>query len=306
MPKVHAQPIRARRPVAPSPSPAAPAHTTASGPLLRPSGAQLTAGYARAIDPPRPLAARAVTPFAAAPAAPAVVQRFQLGNLAFSTRDDPNRAVPGSIYFNAGGGNRQGRIRLGHNSGPEISHVPVGRAGNQVSVGSAASMLHPPGAVRDAAIDTDRQTLNAARGTPGLAGAIAANTRPLAVGGPGRLYEYHSDPVTNALLSTQGHLSRGAPQVEGGIANQAHLNDIVNAAQAGQASVTAAKQNYRQASRAYRHSHGLGAVGAYLGKAAAGVSLSAKTWYHNKNVNSTYLSPAGTPWHRRGLNWLRA
>jgi hypothetical protein len=273
---------------------------------LRPSLTQLTAGHARAIDPPRPLAARDAPPFAAAPDAPAVVQRFQLGNLAFSTRDDPNQAVPGSIYFNAGPGNRQGRIRLGHDGGPEISHVAAGRARNQVSVGSAASMAVPAGHLQDAAIDNDRQALNAARGTPGLQAAIAARTRPLAVGGPGRLYEYDTDPATNALVSTQGHLSRGGPQVEGGIANQAHLNAIVNAAQAGQASVTAAKQNYRRANQAYRNSHGLGAVGAYLGRAAAGASLSTKTWYHNKNVNSAYLNQPGTSWHRRARNWLRA
>jgi hypothetical protein len=222
-----------------------------------------------------------------------VVQRFRFQDLHFSSKENPHQEIPGSIYFQAGGGNTPGRIRLGHGHGPTVERDAPGEVRHQVSEGQAANAdqddLDASHQVLGTALRIRSAASRAYRAAPTVPNRNArdaadqaflhragAYARPVDVDGPGRLLEYHTNAL-GRVVST--HPSRGSPATEGGVQNQAHLDRIIHDAEAGHRSVSGAGNR---------------------------VSRAMKTWWHNKNVNSTYLSPPGTSRRRRMWNWLRA
>lgn len=265
------------------------------GPTVRPTLARLTAPSAAgrlSREHAHHLHAAKLLPVPDTASGTAVVQRFRFQDLHFSSREDPHQAVPGSIYFRAGGGNMPGRIRLGHSHGPSVERDNPGEIRHQISEGRAANLDEDDLAASHEVLGTAlrirsaaKQAYRANRTVPNRNARNAANdafvdkvgryARPVDIDGPGRLLEHHTD-AHGTLTGT--HPSRGSPVTEGGVRNQAHLDQIIRAAQAGQRSVEGAG----------RFTRGL------------------KTWWHNKNVNSAYLSPPGTGRMRRMWNWLRA
>ena len=281
---------------APVARPLASAADLFGGPAPRPTLARLSAPPAAGLlsrEHSRHLRSAGLLSFADTASQTAVVQRFRFQDLHFASRENPHQEVPGSIYFQAGGGNTPGRIRLGHSSGPAVERDNPAEVRHQVSEGHAAHLdqddLDASHQVLGSALKIRRAASRAYRAAPTVPNRnrrdeanqaflhrVGAYARPLDIDGPGRLLEYHTDAHGRV---TGTHPSRGSPVTEGGVQNQAHLDRIIQAANAGHASITGAGNR---------------------------VSRALKTWWHNKNVNSTYLSPPGTGRMRRMWNWLRA
>jgi hypothetical protein len=159
---------------------------------------------------------------------------FQHGALQYSSREnvaDPVTGVvgpthyPGSTYF------PQGRLRLHHNSGPEVSLAPPGHTierHTHAGAGGAAKA-----AVR--AADLAHRNPDGSWATPHSQAAynaqMAHTFNPVAVGAPESVFEVFRD-ATGRRTGT--HPSRGRPTAEPGIRDQYHLDALTQHAQAAE------------------------------------------------------------------------